>query len=335
MRIIVDAFGGDNAPLEVMKGSAMAVKELGVDIILTGNKGIIEQTAKQHGISLDRIKIYHAEDVIAMDDDPSEIMKSKKSCSMAEGLRLLTDSSGDAFVSAGSTGALVVGSTFIVKRIKSVKRAAIATLLPAKNGFVLLMDSGANVECRPDMLLQFGVMASAFMENVMGINNPRVGLLNIGTEETKGGQLQLESFELLKNAPINFVGNIEARSLPMGECDIVLTDGFTGNVVLKLTEGVASFLLGSFKGLFAGARGKLAGALVLPGIKALKRQLDYTEVGGAPLLGISKPVIKAHGSSNANAIKNAIRQAKTFAENKTISRMVENLSKYSQAEKQD
>lgn len=335
MKIIVDAFGGDNAPLEVIKGAEMAVKGLDVDIILTGDRDVITKTAAQHGISLDRMQIYHAGDVIAMDDDPSEIMKSKKNCSMAEGLRLLANSSGDAFVSAGSTGALVVGSTFIVKRIKGVKRAAIATLLPTKTGFVMLMDSGANVDCRPEMLLQFGIIASAFMENVMGIKNPRVGLLNIGTETTKGGQLQLESFELLKSAPINFIGNIEARSIPMGECDIVLTDGFTGNVVLKLTEGVASFLLGSFKSVFVGLKGKLAGALILPGIKALKQQLDYTEVGGAPLLGITKPVIKAHGSSNAIAIKNAIRQAKIFAENDAIGKMVENLAEHIQTEKKN
>lgn len=333
MNIIVDAFGGDNAPLEILKGAEMAVKEFNIDVTLTGNRDVITQTAQQHGISLERITIHHADDVIAMDDDPSEIMKSKKNSSMAEGLRLLANSSGDAFVSAGSTGALVVGSTFIVKRIKGVKRAAIATLLPTKTGSVMLMDSGANAECRPEMMLQFGVMASAFMNDVMGIKNPKVGLLNIGTEENKGGSLQIESYQLLKNAPINFIGNIEARSIPMGECDIVLTDGFTGNIVLKLTEGVASFLLGSFKDIFlSGIKGKLAAALIMSEIKSLKQQLDYTEVGGAPLLGISKPVIKAHGSSNAKAIKNAIKQAKIFAQNNVIVKMIENLAKHSESE---
>ena len=227
MKIAVDAFGGDNAPLEVIKGAALAVKEFGVSIILTGDEEGIRKTALDNKISLDGIEISHTTDVIAVEDEPAEILKSHKDCSMARAMKLVAEGSADAFVSAGSSGAVVYGASLIVKRIKGVKRAAIATVIPCENGKYMLIDSGANVECRPEMLYQFGMMGSAYMQSVMGVENPRVGLLNIGAEETKGHELEVEANALMKNAPYNFVGNVEPRDVPLGACDVVVTDGFS------------------------------------------------------------------------------------------------------------
>lgn len=328
MKIIVDAFGGDNAPLAVIKGCRLAADEFGVEILLTGDETAIRDCASKNGISLDSMEIHHTTDVLTMHDEPGEILKSKAESSMAVALRDLAAGKGDAFVSAGSTGAVVLGSTFLAKRIKGVKRAALATMMPAKTGSFLLMDVGANAECRPEMLAQFSVMASVYLERVIGIRNPKIGLLNIGTEETKGGELQLAAFSFMQKAPINFVGNVEARDVPAGICDAVITDGFTGNVVLKLTEGVAATMFGMVKEIFQQSfKSKIAAALVMPGLKGLKKKMDYSEVGGAPLLGISKPIIKAHGSSNENAIKNAIRQAKRFVENDVVDAISADLTK--------
>ena len=319
MKIIVDAFGGDNAPLEILKGCALAVEELGVELMLTGDEAKIKACAAENGISLDKMEIVHAPDVIAMEDHPDEILKSKSGCSMAEGLRRLAAGEGEAFVTAGSTGAAVMGSTFLVKRIKGVKRAALAPLMPSDKGPFMCIDVGANVECRPEVLCQFGIMGSAYMKGFCGKPDPRVGLLNVGTEDTKGGTLQKEAFALLKEAPINFIGNVEARDVPAGICDVLVNDGFSGNIVLKLTEGVALVFMGNLKDiLMRSLPSKLAAMMLKPGLRAFKHKLDYTEYGGAPLMGISKPVIKAHGSSNANAFKNAVRQAKAFAESGAI-----------------
>ncbi len=214
MKIIVDAFGGDNAPLEILKGCEMAVKELDIDILLTGQEAVIRKVAAENGISLDRMEIAEAPDVITMDDSPKSIMKEKSQCSLAEGLRRLAAGDGDAFVSSGNSGALVFGANMIVKRIRGVKRVAFAPVLPKDEGFFMLIDGGANVECRPEMLQQFGMMGAAYMEHVMGVPNPRVALANVGTEDHKGGELQLESFALLQKSPVNFIGNIEARDIP-------------------------------------------------------------------------------------------------------------------------
>ena len=240
-KIIVDAFGGDNAPLEVIKGCAQAVQELGVQITLTGSESRIKKCAEENGISLDGIEIAHTDEVFDIHDEPSNIIKSGKNTSMALGMQLLADGNGDAFVSAGSTGALVMGATFIVKRIKGIKRVAPSPILPADKGSFLLIDAGANTECRPEMLVQFAVMGSAYMEKVMGVKSPKVGLLNIGGEETKGRDLEIETYKLLSSSGLNFIGNIEARDLPKGECQVVVTDGFTGNIVLKLYEVMGSF----------------------------------------------------------------------------------------------
>ena len=316
MKIICDAFGGDNAPLEIVKGCADAVSELNIEILLTGKKTEIEKISAENGISLKGIEIIDAPEVISMCDEPGEILKSKKDCSMAEGLRRLAAGDGDAFVSAGSTGALLIGSTFIVKRAKGVKRCALAPLMPNINGMHLLIDCGANVECRPEMLAQFAVMGSVYMEKVMGVANPRVGLANNGTEESKGGELQVETHKLLKETPgINFIGNVEARDIPAGVCDVLVADGFTGNIILKLTEGVAAMIMKMIKQVFlTNTRTKIAGKLVNPSLGGLKKMMSTEEYGGAPIIGASKPVFKAHGNSNAYAFKSAIKQSVQFAQ---------------------
>lgn len=318
MKIIVDGFGGDNAPLAVLQGCEMAVKEYGVEIVVTGDEETLKKTAQENGVSLDHISFHHAPSVITMEDEPTSILKEKADCSMAAAFQLVKEGKGDAFVSAGNTGAILVGATFLLKRIKGVKRAALASVIPTATGCYLLMDCGANVECRPEVLTQFGVMGSLYMKKVMKTANPKVGLINIGAEETKGGELQIAALAQMKEAPINFTGNVEARELPKGAVDVAVADGFTGNIVLKLTEGMGSLMSAKLKEIFGGAVGKLAGALVLKKIKALKKSMDYTEYGGAPLLGINQPVIKAHGSSNPKAFKNAIRQARDFAQSGMI-----------------
>jgi len=312
-KIIVDAFGGDNAPLEVIKGCERVVRELGVSIILTGSEEKIKKCAAENGLSLSGIEIVHTDDVFDIHEEPKEIMKSGKNSSMALGLNLLSEGRGDAFVSAGSTGALVMGATFIVKRIKGIKRIAPSPILPGDKGSFILLDAGANTECRPEMLVQFAVMGSAYMEKVMGVKSPKVGLLNIGSEETKGRELEIEAYKLLEKSGLNFAGNIEARDLPKGEVQVVVTDGFTGNIVLKLYEGMGSFFAKKVKWIFSGA-GKLGAIFSLGKIKAFRKQMDYKEVGGSALLGVRKPVIKAHGSSDGTAFFNAVRQAKKCVE---------------------
>jgi len=326
MKIIVDAFGGDNAPLEVIKGSAMAVENLGVEILLTGDESIIKKTAEENNISLHNIAIIDTKTVIDIHDEPTMVIKEKSDCSMAVGLKVLAAGNGDAFVSAGSTGALVVGATFIVKRLKGIKRAALAPILPSEKGNFMLMDAGANVDCRPEMLVQFAIMGSCYMEKILGIKEPKVGLVNVGAEDTKGREIELAAYKLLKNAPVNFAGNAEARDIPGGSFDVVVSDGFTGNVVLKLIEGMGSFFSHTLKDIILnGIISKIAALLVMKKLKGFRKKMDYTEQGGAALMGISKPVIKAHGSSNAKAFYNAIRQAKNFSEKKVIDEISKSL----------
>lgn len=308
LKIIVDAFGGDNAPVEILKGCAAAVAEYGVNILLVGSKEKIEKVANENNILLYHMDIVDTPDVITMEDDPGEIVKEKSNSSMAKGLELLSKGEGDAFISAGNSGALVMGATFIVKRIKGIKRCAFAPVIPKEKGFFMLIDSGANVECRPEMLQQFGIMGSIYMNRVMGVANPRVGLVNVGVEDHKGGQFQREVYEKLKNSDLNFVGNVEAREVPINGADVVVTDGFTGNVMLKLYEGVATVLMEKIKGVLTqNIKNKIAAAMILPEMKALKAEIDYNEYGGAPIMGLRKPVFKAHGNSSAKTFKNAIR----------------------------
>ena len=327
MRVAVDAFGGDNAPLEIIKGAYEAYKELNVQITLTGDKSVIEKIIKDNNFAFDNsLIIVDTKDVITMHDEPTSILKAHSDSSMGLAFKELAEDRADAFVSAGSTGAIVVGGTLIVKRIKGVKRPALGSMLPSPDGSYMLMDMGANADCRPEMLLQFAVMADAYLKRVENIKNPKIGLLNIGVEETKGDQLHIEAYNLLKDAPINFVGNIESREMPKGVCDAVITDGFTGNIALKLIEGTSMTLLKLIKNIFyKNLKNKLSALVLKKDIYSLKRMMDSSEVGGAPLLGVRKTVIKAHGSSDAKAIKNAIRQAVKFTKNGVINLISENL----------
>ncbi len=326
MKIIVDAFGGDNAPAEVIKGAAMAVEKLGVEIILTGNENKIKKYAEENGVSLDKITIKHTESVIDIHEEPTSIIKERSDCSMAVGLKALADDEGDAFVSAGSTGALVVGATFIAKRLKGIKRAALAPVMPTDTGYMMLIDAGANVDCRPEMLVQFGIMGSCYMEKVLGIKSPKVGLINVGAEDTKGRAMDIEAYHMLEKAPIDFYGNLEAREIPNGVCQVAVSDGFTGNVALKLYEGMGSYFSHTLKGMFmSGIGGKIAYLLLKKQVAEFKKKVDYSEVGGAVLMGISKPVIKAHGSSDAKAFYNAIRQAKNCVDGDVIGEILRSI----------
>ena len=314
MRIAVDAFGGDNAPDEVIKGAAEAVKEYNVEVILTGDENRIRECMTALGVPETGITIENADGVIQIEDDPMDIRKAKAGCSMGRAFALVNEGKADAFVSAGSTAAIVVGGTLVTGRLKGVKRPALVPIMPSTDGLYLLLDGGANTECRPEMLLQFAVMGSVFAEKVMGIKNPRVGLLNIGAEEEKGRELEHGAYELLKNSGLNFVGNTEARDVPLGAVDVIVTDGFTGNVYLKAVEGMGKFMKKALKeDIFGSGAAKIGALFSMKGIKKISKQMDYREVGGSPLLGSAKPVIKAHGSSDATAFKNAIRQANEFA----------------------
>ncbi len=315
MRIAVDAFGGDNAPLSVIDGcsQAMAVNDK-IEIILFGDEEKIKSCAEQNNIDISKMKTVHTSEQFDMHDEPKELLGSKGNTGLALAFKAVAAGEADAIVSAGSTGAVLMGATFIVKRIKGIKRAAIATMIPTTGKPYLLIDSGANINVRPEVLVQFGALGSAYMQNVMGIENPTVGLLNNGAEDTKGGETLVEAHRQLKESSLNFIGNVEARDVPGGACDVLVADGFAGNIVLKLTEGLASSFMSMFKKVFMKSTvTKLAAAVLRPGLRSLKKQLDYTEYGGAPFLGVRKPVIKAHGSSNAKAIKFAVLQAENCA----------------------
>lgn len=329
MRIIVDAFGGDNAPLEILKGAAMAVASYDCDILLVGDEQIIRQVAEENGISLDRMEIEHTVDVMPMDAHPKSLLRQYKDSSMAVALRLLSEGRGDAAVSAGSTGALLMGGTFIVKRVKGVSRPALAPVMPSDADPFMLIDCGANADCRPEMLVQFAHMGSIYMSHMYPREGgPRVGLLNVGTEDTKGGELQLATFPLLKESGLNFIGNVEARDVPAGVADVVVADGFAGNVLLKTMEGTVDMLLKNMKQSFMSSlRTKIGAALVLPGLRGLKKKLSTSEYGGAVLLGINKPVIKAHGNSKADGFCSAIRVASEFAASGAIAQIEEIMSK--------
>lgn len=319
LKIIVDAFGGDNAPLETLKGCELAVKEFGVEILLAGSPQKIESCAKENSINLNKMVILPAEDVFEMSDPPMSVLKDKRGTSLAAGLDALARKEGNAFVSAGSTGALTLGATFIVKRLRGVKRPAIASVMPTAGLPCMLLDSGANAECTASHLLDFARMGEAYMRLVHSVKSPRVALVNIGTEKEKGDSLRLETFELLSKEPFNFIGNIEAREIPFGGCDVAVADGFTGNIILKLYEGVAGAMMANLKDIYKkNAFTMLSAAMVRGGLSDFKRRMDYTEFGGAPLLGLNEIVIKAHGSSNAKAFKNAIGQAVNCCEKDLI-----------------
>jgi len=321
MKIIVDAMGGDNAPLEIIKGSVDAHNELGAEIILVGQQDVIEKVSAENNLDISSMEIVNATEVITMDDEADSVLKKKPDSSMSVGMKMLAEGKGDAFISAGNSGAVCVGATLIVKRIKGIKRPGFAPIMPHFNGgCFMLMDSGANVEARPEMLVQYAKMGSAYMEKVMKIKNPRVGLANVGTEDHKGTELQRTAFEMLKNSELNFVGNVEGRDMTEGACDVFVCDGFTGNLVLKTYEGVALALMSKLKGLFSkSVKNKLAAGLIMSDLKSMIKEYDYNEYGGAPILGASKPVFKAHGSAKAKTFKNAIKLTMEFVNSNVIS----------------
>ncbi len=317
MKIILDAMGGDNAPEAVVSGALEALKAYNCQIVLVGKGEAILEAMKKQGVSdlPAGLEIANADDVVDMHDDPASVLHKRKNSSMVVGLKMLADGQGDAFVSAGSTGALLTAATLVVKRVKGIRRAAMAPAFPNKaGGKTIICDCGANAECTPEFLLQFAIVGYMHAKKSLGLANPRVGLLNIGTEDTKGTQLQLDTFPLLKKAHelglINFIGNVEARQVPLGEVDVVVCDGFSGNVLLKSIEGTAMFMGSAVKKVFKkNLFSKLGYLLCQSGVKDMMKLLDYREIGGTQFLGIKKPVIKAHGSSDALAFKNAVRQA--------------------------
>ncbi len=313
MRILIDVMSGDNAPLELLRGAVMAAAEYpSLTIAVVGSREIIRETAEADSLSLDGIEVIPSTSVIEMEDKALSVVRDKKDSSMSVGLQALAAGEGDAFVSAGNTGALLAGATLLVRRIRGIQRAGIASVLPFPTP-VLLMDCGANLEVTPENLEQFAYMGSLYMEKLYALPSPRIGLLNNGTEYNKGLPLQVATYERLTRSGLNFVGNVEGKTIPLGSCDVVVTDGFTGNILLKVIEGMGKFFSGALKDLFhTNTTTKISGLLVRNRFGDFKKKLDPSEHGGAPLLGISKPVIKAHGSSDANAIKNAVHQAMTF-----------------------
>ena len=333
MKIIVDAMGGDNAPFEIVKGCIEAVSELDVEIILTGKVEEILKCIEKMGLGeLPKgIEIANATEVVEMDDDPAMICRRKSDSSMTVALNMLKAGQGDAVVSAGSTGALLSGATLIVKRIKGIRRAALAPMIPAGDSQVMIIDCGANVECTAEYLVQFAIMGSGYFEYAMKKSAPKVGLLNNGTEKTKGTSLQVETYEKLEElsnaGKINFVGNVEAKEVMKGACDVVVCDGYSGNILLKSIEGTASFVMSQLKSaMYKNIFTKIGALLVKKELYKLKDKLSADKVGGTMLLGISKPVIKAHGSSNAEAIKYAVRQAKAAAASDMIAAVSSTLS---------
>ena len=327
MKIIIDGMGGDNAPVSTVKGAIDAVNEYNIDLVIVGREEEIKKELKKYDYNHEKIQILNAEKVIENTEDPALAIRRKKDSSMVVGLNALKNGLGDGFISAGSTGALLAGGLFIIKRIEKINRAALTSVYPTSKGISLLVDAGANIDCKPEYLNQFAIMGSIYMETAMGIKNPKVALANIGDEEGKGNQLAKDTYSLLRESNINFIGNIEGRDIPNGNADIIVADGFVGNIILKLTEGVALSLLGEIRKIvYSDTRSKLGGILLKPGLSKLKKKLDYREYGGAPLLGIKLPVVKAHGSSDDFAIKNGIRQLIAYIEADAIKVIEKELS---------
>ena len=334
MKIILDAMGGDNAPEAAVLGALDAAKDFGAQITLVGRGEAILEVMRKHKISdlPEGVDIANADDVVDMHDDPMDVVRKRKDSSMVVGLKMLSDGMGDAFVSAGSTGALLTGATLIVKRVKGIRRAAMAPSMPTKTGGkVIICDCGANAECTPEFLQQFAIVASLYCQKTLGVANPRVGLLNIGTEDSKGTALQLATYPMLQKlreqGVINFVGNVEGRQVPLGDVDVVVCDGFSGNVLIKSIEGTAMFMGSALKKMFKKNLGsKLGYLLCQSGVKDMMKLLDYREIGGTQFLGIKKPVIKAHGSSDALAFRNAVRQAMEAAKGDFVADLEQSLA---------
>jgi glycerol-3-phosphate acyltransferase PlsX len=317
VKVAVDAMGGDNAPAEIVKGAVEAVNtDRRIKVFLVGREPLIAEQLKSYTYNPEQIEIVHAEEVIEMAEPPVMAIRKKKDSSIVKAMYMVKDGSCDAFVSAGSTGAVLVGGQVIVGRIKGVERPPLAPLIPTANGIALLIDCGANVDARPSHLVQFAKMGSVYMEYVCGVKNPRVGIVNIGAEEEKGNALVKETYPLLSNCPeINFIGSVEARDIPAGAADVVVCEAFVGNVILKMYEGVGGVLIKKVKeGMMTSLRSKIGALLVKPALKKTLKSFDTEEYGGAPLLGLNGLVVKTHGSSKAVEIKNSILQCLTFKE---------------------
>ena len=344
MKIILDAMGGDHAPQAPVMGALQAAKDFGAQITLVGKGEEILQVLRDQGIQTlpEGVEIANAEEVVDMHDDPANVIRKKKNSSMVIGLRMLSEGEGDAFVSAGSTGALLSGATLIVKRVKGIRRAAMGPVMPNKaGGKTVILDCGANAECTPEFLLQFGIVGSLYAKKYLKVDSPKVGLLNIGTEDTKGTPLQKEAYALLQEAArqglINFVGNVEARDVPLGAVDVVVCDGFAGNVLLKSIEGTAMFMGSMMKHKIfkRNAMSAIGYLFCKKGVDEVMKMLDYREIGGTQFLGIKKPVIKAHGSSDALAFRNAVRQAMDAAASDISADLEESLRLISAKESAD
>ena len=337
MVILLDAMGGDNAPDATIKGAVKAIDQIKAKLILIGNEDIIKSKIKEFynkDISeiSDRLEIRNATETIEMEDIPTQAIKRKKDSSMVVGFNMLKTGEGDVFISAGNSGALLTGATLLVGRIKGVDRPALAGILPAYKSRLVLMDCGSNTNCKPINLLQFAQMSSIYLKTTLGVENPRVGLLNIGTEETKGNELVKESYQLLKEKSkelgINFIGNVEGRDAFSGKVDAIVTDGFTGNIFLKAVEGLGKFVKRSLtESLKKNILSKIAALPSLPAIKRFSKTVDYKEYGGALFLGVNKPVVKAHGSSDEKLFEFTIKQAEQFVENKAVDKLIEEFQK--------
>ena len=327
MKIIVDAMGGDNAPMAPVEASVRAVKELDVEIVLVGKKEIVEKELSAYDYPNDKISIANADEVITNHEEPAKAVRSKKNASVVVAANMLKKGEGDAMLSMGNTGALLASGLLIVGRIKGILRPALATLLPSAKGPKMLIDAGANTNCKPENLVQFGIMGSIYMKNVLGIESPTVGLMSNGEEEGKGDELTKETFPLLKKAPINFIGNIEGRDVMEGTADVITCDGFVGNVILKTVEGMGHVVSTKVKNIFMkNLFTKIGAIFVMGGLNEFKQSMDYREYGGAPLLDTKRHVIKGHGSSDGKAVFSAIRQAKKFVETNLIEEIVNNIN---------
>jgi glycerol-3-phosphate acyltransferase PlsX len=331
MRIAIDAMGGDHAPQAVFEGVKLVLPELNkdVELVLYGDETTIKDGLSALGVTDKRVSIVATTEVVGCDEQPTLAIRKKKDSSMVRAVEAVATGEADCVLSAGSTGALLTGATLIIKRLKGVKRPALATVMPTVDSCVLLLDCGANTDCKSDYLVQFGLMGSAYMQRVIGVSNPRVGLLNNGAEEEKGNELTKEAHQLLKTAPIHFTGNCEGRDVLSGQFDVVVCDGFDGNIVLKGTEGAAELIMGLLKqGLMSSFRTKIGALICKPAFKQLKKKLDYTEYGGAPLLGVNGGVIKAHGSSNGKSFRSAILQAQKLVASDVTRLLGEEIAKF-------
>jgi len=315
MRIVLDAMGGDHAPQLVVEGGVMAAREYGIEVVLVGPQEVVEAELAKHDTAGLSLPVVHASEVIEMTDEPSVAARKKRDSSMVVGMNLLKSGEADAFTTAGNSGGALAAALFRLGRIKGIKRPALSTVFPTRKGLCFISDIGANTDCRPVYLLQFGIMGSAYAERVLGIPNPRVGIVSNGEEEGKGNILVKEAFKLLKESDLNFIGNVEGKDIPAGLADVVVTDGFSGNIVIKLSEGVATLLMGVMEEEIKKRPVAMLGALLArSALREVKSRLDYSEYAGAPLLGVDGVVIVGHGRSNAKAIKNMVRVGKEAVE---------------------